>query len=957
MVDKINNLDHLLKNPMLTQSLALRDLQERHGSGNKIVDGNNVPCWMLETMCNLVSGATQEMIRMNNDSYSKRATTSKELYRHMSQWDYVGLYSLPSSTNLRLLLDKKYIIDHSVSYNSNYNKIIIPSTSKFTIGGIDFGIYYPIEIKINKLTNTFLISHDTSMDSPLKTLVDNTIKHTEMHLHDMAMIDMEFPVYQFRRRIYTETLVKGQGYTNKWELQNKFYAVVITHLKNKRWSPIGQTLSDMSYDPFTPTAKLRVNLDENTISINIPQIYFSNGTIGTNLKVEIYETKGELDINIGNIKPSDLSFTLGDIGEGTLAYTEILNRIPVREVLPTTNRISGGSNGWTFEELRDKVINDAFTTEAAITLPRMKNLFTNKETTVTKQLDNLTARNFIAHSPIKDAEGIHLPAGNLRTNISELSIEACTHIKTNSDNSVTVLPAILYKLNGNIAEPVCDMERATFDARSIEQRVSILNDSQYTFSPFHIRLSVEDEFPVASIYELTNPAIQEIVFVSENVEISTQLTIMNGIIIHNLLETEKFIVRIGVLKSNDLKDVIEDNIRIRGYTTDPNSGEEFYIDAVKSSEVEKVTYYDFVLTTEYDINKFHRILINSFNRTSGGNSNGCYIDMKFSLMVSLEVRSSNILGSTLSPSEFVTTIRQDLTIVLGKRLNSTIDPSVDINYTDIKYQTYPETIYKKYTSDVYEYDDEGKLIFIVFDGAVELNKLFSEGDDIVDEFGHKIVAHLAGDMVLDYRGNGIVVKERTSIYAINMLHIDYRLLYDNSTDPSMIGINLSEMIGHYLEELSRVQKDLLEKTYMFFEPICTIGNSNYVTKKNTFVNQPLNVTMHLVLYVSTKTIDNIEMINSLKSSVVNIIRAHVESGTISISLIQDEIISSLGDQILSIDNYGINGDPELQTLINVNDKTKSIVARKLTFNTDNTIHYVEDLIIETVSTGDLNAFS
>lgn len=947
MSSKISNLTHLLKNPLQIQSLVLEDLQENLCNGNKIVDGNNVPCFMLETMSTLVGEAMQEVTNMNSNSYSKRAETSEELFRHMSQWDYVGMYSTPASTSIRMLLDKQYIIDNAKSFNDNYKKIIIPAASVFKIGNMDFGLYYPIEIRINKYTNTFLVSQDTSIINPLHTLIDNTINFQNINFNDTSFIDIEIPVYQFTRTTYKEALITGSGFNETYSLTDNFYAIVVQHFKNGVWVDIDQTMSDIVYDTYTPTVKVKVLLEQNELKVNVPQVYFTNGLIGSQLKINIYETKGAIDVNIGNIQTTDINITMSNVSETDLAYTEILNRIPTREVIPTSVRISGGSDGYTFEELRQKVINDEFSNDVAITIDKMKNLFTDDDTIVTKQLDNITARNFVAHSPIRDSSGVIVSSGNISTRIEEDMVLTHSTINQNADMSITILPATLYKLTGSVAYPISDVEKNVINQLSNEHRINLFNNTSYTFSPFHIRLATEDRFPIASVYELLNPSIDEISFISENVDISTQLTIINGIVIHPLMSTTGFVIRVGVIKSDDIKDTIEESIRIRGTIKDPNTSEAFYTDAVIHSVVDSITYYDFSLESDYDINKYHRILITSLERESGGVSSGSYLDLEFPLEVELAVKNKVIPSITTGDQEdFVTTIKQNLSINLGRLISDKIDTSVNINYSDLVYQKYPETIYKTYPNDVYKTLPNGALDFTIENGEIITTIEHQAGDFILNQSGLQIVEHNAGDLMLDIYGNKIISDNRNIVYMLDMVHVDNRLLHTYLTDMDLIGMEISEQIDYYLTEIDRVQKELLEKTYMYFEPIKTIGTGTYVTKNNTTINQPLNISMYFILYVETKTLEDTSVTDNLRTSITEIVSNNIESGTIALALIQDEIMTTHGDQILSIDNRGINGDSSLQTLVNIDSNTKSILSRNLIFNTDNTVQFVEDLELE-----------
>lgn len=91
-----------------------------------------------------------------------RATKSEDLYKHMSDFDYVGLFSYPADFSFQLALDKTLVKRHAVKYNAHYSKIIIPRNTTFKLGRFHFGIHYPIEIRVNNITGSILAVCDTS---------------------------------------------------------------------------------------------------------------------------------------------------------------------------------------------------------------------------------------------------------------------------------------------------------------------------------------------------------------------------------------------------------------------------------------------------------------------------------------------------------------------------------------------------------------------------------------------------------------------------------------------------------------------------------------------------------------------------------------------------------------------------------------------------------------------------
>ena len=138
MFEDRSTLIDALKNPMNIASMALDEIEQRLGGDRIVADPNTPFCHLLE----FGSSVSAEVINAMDDKfpslYAKRARTMDELYTHMSDFDYLRIYSTPAMTQLRMYLAKKYLKDAAIKYNDNYRKITIPRDTVFIIGKYNF---------------------------------------------------------------------------------------------------------------------------------------------------------------------------------------------------------------------------------------------------------------------------------------------------------------------------------------------------------------------------------------------------------------------------------------------------------------------------------------------------------------------------------------------------------------------------------------------------------------------------------------------------------------------------------------------------------------------------------------------------------------------------------------------------------------------------------------------------
>ena len=267
MFENKSNLIEKMNNPDIIAKIALDEMEDRMGGKRIIADPNSPFCHLLEFGSSIAAGVISAM-----DEESM-----EDLYQHMSDFDYLSMYSTPSHTVLRMFINKQYLVDNALNYNNNYKLVRIPDD--FNYQGMDY-----------------------------------------------LMVD--FPVYQFAKSTIEETLVAEAGFAKKIDYNNKFYAIRLFSYSGGKYTELAQSQSKLVYDATVPTALVRVLPDEQKIKIVIPQIYFDKDMLGSKLLIEVYTTQGELDIDTSNITNTNIGYTF-KVGEREDAtYSNILKSLP-----------------------------------------------------------------------------------------------------------------------------------------------------------------------------------------------------------------------------------------------------------------------------------------------------------------------------------------------------------------------------------------------------------------------------------------------------------------------------------------------------------------------------------------------------------------------------------------------------------------------------------------------------
>ena len=113
-----------LKSPLNLASMALTEIENRLGGEKIIADPTSPFCHLLE----FGSSITAESIQAIDDKlpklYPQRATTMEDLYLHMSDYDYLCMYSSPASCSLGFTISKKYLTANSKTFNEKVCNIL-----------------------------------------------------------------------------------------------------------------------------------------------------------------------------------------------------------------------------------------------------------------------------------------------------------------------------------------------------------------------------------------------------------------------------------------------------------------------------------------------------------------------------------------------------------------------------------------------------------------------------------------------------------------------------------------------------------------------------------------------------------------------------------------------------------------------------------------------------------------
>ena len=544
-----------MNDPLALQAKLLDRFEQETGS--VIVDPNNTPTLLMEAFASTTSG----LIRKLEDTvrpaiYPARAKEAVELYKHLSDYDYVKVFATPAQTTLLMTLDKAYVMANAMSYTDadgvTYYKLIIPKTTIFTIGDHKFGLYYPIEIRCNVTTNRLYIVYDTSEPNPMHSISSNVLEYDIREVEGHDIIYLKIPVYQFRVDVYDDNVVIGSGYKRVVTYEDRFYSIRAraSVLQNPghgeeeddefAMEEIKLCVSGMTYDTDTVTMVFTPDPDANTVTLEIPYIYFSKGLIDGDVEVEIYTTEGEINYTLPSIEEQEeLELCSIDMfnrlvtDDGITPYVDPFRRMPALTIVPLNTAVVGGSNGMDLDTLRKHVVNGTLQSKTLQTPADIDAYFESQGYKTTVLQDGVTNRIFLAHSSITNVTEEIISAGTLNTlfDFRPDNLKAYSTIARSDNGHIfTILPSTIYRFDYDkaVSVPMTDTERADLEALPPAELVAEYNKSIYTLSPFHLQVDTSSRYPTSITYDMRDTEILSRQFIGDRDSQEYQL-ILNSV--------------------------------------------------------------------------------------------------------------------------------------------------------------------------------------------------------------------------------------------------------------------------------------------------------------------------------------------------------------------------------------------------------------------------------------------
>lgn len=968
-------IEVLRQDPGIIQAKIL-DLVESVSNGQMVVmDPNNPFALGLEMASALaVNNLTQDEM-LSRRAYPSLTNRIDDLYRHMSDYDFKDVFATPSSGTFTFLLDKDEVISKTVNDPNlpGTKRLTIPRYTKIVIQDIPFTLLYPIDIKLVR-SGGLLISYNTENTTPLQTLKTNMLVWDIVYIDNKEYLRIKAELKQLAINRYIPQLNASSGFSKTYPIEDNFHYARAFIKKGNYWIEIRTTHSDKVYDPKVPTIVLQVT--DQGLRATVPQVYTNNGSITDAVRLDIYTTKAKLDLSLGMVEHNAYKVFWDSIPTERLDEFSAPILTISRFAVFSDDTITGGTNGLSFEELRDRVISRSISSEGVpITRAQLNNKLSDLGYQLVTNIDDITDRQFLATrktiAPPDDRTitSISAMVGTIQKTMTELEIYDTVSKNSRRD---TIKPGTLYEVTNGVVDIVSNTQRSALwnmKFSNPEYLVNVLNDKQYMYSPFYYVIDSNINEINCRVYHLDDPVVVSRFYQDSNDALGVNISVQDywfynspnkdGYIFEVLLNVGQTALKLGpefisVQLSYIGKDRIQNRYWLEGELVS-------VIDPATGFPVDNIYQYRFHIETRYDVDPNDGLIPTPFKSPVD-------LEHDFDLVTIIrdflppdvsptkidKIVSKESIPGYNSASIYTAVNHERYRLKFGDRLNHIWHKTRTIYEYDM-YARYPEDVIDYYEEDVYVTDSTGsvKVTYNPESNKITTTKLFSAGERKVNQYGETIYKHRKDDIVLDDYGDPVIREGGRGLQRhIDILLLDARYLFVDQVQDITYRNNVRDSIADWcVNDMVRINSQLLERSEIFYYPIRTTGVVEVLADNNLDASINAEQQFNITFWLTKEKYANTSLREMIEAQAVKSIQSSLDRSTVSLDQIIDNLRFVLGNNIVSVHVQGFTDDQ--YSAVSIKDSSMGLnIAKRARLLSNNQIEMVNDVKIEFLTHGE-----
>ena len=956
-----DNVYRYAANPYAIQREALSRLEAivNNDADRDIADPTGPFPFLLEVSSVNSAAAVVRCASGLRKVFPRLASTDAEIYNHMSDSDYIGRFATPALGNFRLMLNRGEI--EAKAADTGYGgvrKLTIPRNTSFEVAGYRFTMQYPIDLRIMPHGGMQIV-YDTTIPSPLQTLSSNAVQWDAISVEGEDYIQLDIPAYQFSVDRTVAKLNEMSTFRQTITLKDQYYHARVYRANGGGWVEIATTHSDQVFDPFNATALLK--LQGNKLTVEIPTVYLTQGLVNTELRIDVYTTKGPIDVPLTGYLPNSYVIRWEDLSmSGDNVFTAPMKVFTDLSIFSNVD-VRGGGNAMSFEALRQRVITSALgQANLPITNAHLTDRLQRMGYNAVANIDRVTNREFLATRllPTPADGSLVSGAGSTMQTLQSPMADLVAHAYCVSDNGnrVTLLPSALYTYNDGLISIVPESMLNSLQALPVDVRVRRINEGRYLFSPYHYVLDINDDRFALRPYYLDNPQILSKSFIAENPTTGIGVAIGD----YQLERVDGGYMLVVVTSSSDSWKQLDDADVYCQLAFKP-AGEVDYAYqngqlAGTNEDGERV--FTFFLGTAFDLDSEHNLLLNTFQMyDNGARAHAVALTAPFevlfianNLAVDGLVRSEidDTLNETMLPQTVTGLIQERLNLKLGTPLTGLWASARSVVGSE-DYARYTADVPWVYEKTVYETDPVHGGIKIVRDpdtGEFTYVVQHRAGDPILDQDGNPTYQFRTGDIMLDADGKPIALSTRKMVRQSDLYLFD-GVFYFATDEASQDYIQTAtRTVVDWLEtDIASVQNLLIENTDLYFYSQSSLGLVKVIVEEERTQYIDAAQSFKLEFSVTGQVYRDGELRAALERMALNVIDTALRKPVVTVNGMISSITAGAGSDVIAVKLSGLGPNGSYPVVTLADDAARLSIRRKAVDRADGTITVRDDVEI------------
>lgn len=694
------NISKLSSHPMGVMRASLQHLSEVSSGAVNIVDASTPWAFLMELSAVAVSSAIDEMTNGFRSLYPKLAMTESDLYKHMSDKDYLNRFSQPAIVDFYITLSLEDIQtkmnEYPVTMSNGsggvityiHRDFIIPRSSSIKIGEYSFVFEHSIILRtIHKSTDSstdgdnirqqLTIFYDSTVPSPIQKLKTNTIDYeVRVDGDGKKWIYFITPLIQAQLTKVTEVITSSSFFQKDISFTDKFYfarAFYKNQNTNNTWREFNITHNQEVFDSTTPT--LLVQKQNNELKFSLPLVYTSLGTVVGDIKILVYTTKGYVNMDMSTYLVGDYVTTLTDHYSAYSDYPDSMDYKSFKAMAKSnflcysTQRVASGSDALDFDQLRYGVIYDTLgDRKLPITdIELTTNQVTRDGFEIIKNIDTVTNRAFLAIKKMpKPLTTDVITSANI--GIAPVIFQTLTsgyghdRFALNGDRITLMSETVFSDQNGVLTLLTADTLYNNFNGFSNKDIINTINNNQYLYNPFYYVLDAAGEEFSSRAYDLDHPKMDVLSFEQADVKFDVNVAtdsyaitkVKDGYKLHFVTKSTTLYHDLIALASSEMAedseivDVMDQYIQMQVSIYDAAGKTWVYYKATPIEIIgdqEPELKFEVHIKTNYDLDSSSRLCITNSNQNTLTNDVKAYVDLTSKIRIIHLVQPSASAGA------------------------------------------------------------------------------------------------------------------------------------------------------------------------------------------------------------------------------------------------------------------------------------------------------------------------